>query len=323
MKWVSIISLAFVAVAACCLARAECAAVDRSYNGFEINSPGAYCLDHPYTEPRRFVISEGGEKGGNGPLAHISASDVDVNLRGFRLSAEAIGVSGIESGRSSGIITRIFLHNGTIKSRTSWGVRFIDAVRWDLDRSKEDFFELSARLPLVKPVEEKEYGEFLVGRQRLREAFPSTAHRLDNLAIESSATSINIRGGDNRVSNCNVRTLAYATAISLSGPGQVIENNTITVHLAPSRQHEAPIKLVMANNSIIRNNTIIIEGGDDSQPAISLIDSKNVVIENNKIIGTKVLYKIWDELPGQRSNVIERGNQFLPAWEKYVPERFR
>lgn len=64
----------------------------------------------------------------------------------------------------------------------------------------------------------------------------------------------------------------------------------------------AAIKLHAADNSIIRNNTIVVEGWvGNPDAAISLIDSRNVVIENNRIIAVEQLYKVWDERPDQRS----------------------
>lgn len=54
------------------------------------------------------------------------------------------------------------------------------------------------------------------------------------------------------------------------------------------------------------------------QAAISLIDSRNVVIENNRIIGVDRLYKVWDEQADQHSNVIERGNRFPTLWGRML-----
>lgn len=260
-------------------------------------------------------------------MGDIRTSNVVLNLEGHAIDAQERGVSGLSSGsRVESLIQRIAVRDGTIKSRTSWGIRFIDAFKWDLDTPKALFFISSAKLPYLRDVDEKNYQEFLATRRALKQHFPQTFHRLERLTVDSATVAIEIRGADNQVRDNVLTTREWPTAIDLSGPHQVIENNIITVHLAPAIQHQAPIKLVMADNSIIRNNTIIIEGSAPNGPqaAISLVDSKNVVIENNKIVGTKTLYKIWDEEPGQHSSVIlgqgDKANVFVPFWKRLLPQ---
>lgn len=161
---------------------------------------------------------------------------------------------------------------------------------------------------------------------KIRSNFPATGHRLLNLTIEVGAWGIHpkrrveqngiaIQGAGTKVRDSTTSD-AHA-GIYLFGPNQVIENNTIIFKGSSSVPSGVPIKLHAADNSIIRNNTIVVEGWvGNPDAAVSLIDSRNVVIENNRIIGVEQLYQVWDERPDQRSSVIERGNRFPPLWER-------
>jgi hypothetical protein len=79
----------------------------------------------------------------------------------------------------------------------------------------------------------------------------------------------------------------------------------------------APIRLSLGDGSIIRNNTIIVQSDGKNKPmaAIGLIDSRGVVIENNVIKGVDTLYRVWDEVPEQKTTVIERNNRFKKWWQ--------
>lgn len=84
--------------------------------------------------------------------------------------------------------------------------------------------------------------------------------------------------------------------IRLLGSMQLIENNIIIFHVVAAAPSAAPIKLRFASGSIIRNNLIIVEGRTSETPeaAINLIDSTDVVIENNQIFGVSKVWKDWD-----------------------------
>ena len=246
-------------------------------------------------------------------MGGIRNSDVDFDLLGHSIIAEAAGVSGIDSGNRLRMpLSSISVHNGSIQVREGWGIQFIDAVKWDIDSPKSSFFQFSEELPSLRATEETNYQNFLSARQALARNFPVTNHQLTNLSIDSSGRAINIRGAGNKIINNKIRVRGFFNGIYLSGPRQTIENNIIVVSIPPTASHGGPIKLAMANDSVIRNNTIIIEdGGDNPGAAINIVGSKSVVIENNKVIGTKTLFKIWDENADQKSEVIERGNTFL------------
>lgn len=280
---------------------------------FEITQSGQHCLKGSIKSSRVLVWTEKGEKSGSGSMGGIRASSVDFNLGGYSVVAEAAGVSGIDSGnRLRAPLRGISIHNGHIKVRDGWAIQFIDAIKWDVDRSKDSFFQFSNKLPSLYSTELANYHDFLNTRHALAGKFPVTSHQLVKLSINSSGRAINIRGAENRIIDNNIKVRDFFGGIYLSGPRQTIENNIIVISAPPTSSHGGPIKLAMADDSVIRNNTIIIEnGGGEPGAAINIIGSKNVVIESNKIIGTKILFKIWDENIEQKSNVIERGNIFL------------
>ncbi len=246
----------------------------------------------------------------------MGASRVTLDLQGHELFANALGEWGVSSGnKRRELVTHVTIKNGTIRSRTSWGIRFVDAFKWDLATPKDDFFTSSKRVPMLKDADEEEYLSFVALKKSLRTQFPRTNHHLEALHVSASYQSVEIRGAGNLIKACQIESTQHGVGIDVSGPDQIIENSTIIVQAEPGRR--APIVLKMADNSIIRNNTIVIEGwGDKPDAAISIIDSKNVVIENNKIIGVKQLYKIWDEEPDQKSSVVERGNEFASGWSR-------
>lgn len=184
---------------------------------------------------------------------------------------------------------------------------------------------------------------------KIRDNFPLTENTIDNVKVSAENIGVGIKGGGNIIRNSiiqigennvnwgtktpkqldaenegkptsQVRSWGGGTAsLYLFGPNQLIENNIIIFKgkTRTSRSSAAPIKIHAADGTIIRNNTIIIEssGEDIPQTAISIFDSKNVVIENNKIFGTKSVYKIWDE-EDKGSSVKETGTTFPPFWKK-------
>lgn len=284
----------------------------QTHEAFEITQPGRHCMKESITSHRVFIWTEGGEKSGNGSMGGIRVSGVSLDLLGRSVIAEAAGVSGIDSGnRLRQPLSNISVYNGSIRIRDGWAIQFIDPIKWDVDRPKKSFFQFSEKLPSLYDTEASEYQNFLTMRQALARDFPVTSHQVTGLNIDSSMRAIDIRGAGNRVIGNKIKVRDFFNGIYLSGPRQTIENNIIVVSTSPTEPHDGPIKLAMADDSVIRNNTIIIEGGGDNPgAAISIVGSKNVVIENNKIIGTKTLFKIWDEDADQKSNVIERGNTF-------------
>lgn len=292
----------------------------RTFDSFKISKPGQYCLTEDITSKRVFAIAEGGEMAANGPIGFLSAPNIGIDFQGHALIADSSGTWGLDAGDTSGrLITDITLRNGTIKSRTNGGVLLNGLFSFQLDSMILEYFAKSPKLANHSHFEKAIFKERLAWLKSPdeREPFPHTNYRLENLDIEANNwAGIEFKGAANTVRNSTI-TVHGVPGLVAWGSRQVIENNTFIFKGKPAAPNHAPIKLYLADNSIIRNNTFIIEGwGDKPDAAISIIDSKNVVIENNKIIGVKQLYKFWDEEPEQKSSVVERGNEFASGWSR-------
>ncbi|MFY9476247.1 MAG: right-handed parallel beta-helix repeat-containing protein [Aquabacterium sp.] len=288
------------------------------YDAFRIEKPGQYCLMENIIARRILAISEGGEKNRSGAIGWISTSDVNLDLKGHQIIAETAGMWAIDAGNNANeLIKNIAIRNGIIESKTSWGIQFINAFKWDLTTPKEEFFKTSQRVPRLRYIDEDDYKKFLAQKKQLQTIFPQTKHFIENLTINSFYRAVNIRGGGNTIKNCRIRINGHTTGIDLSGPNQIIEGNHITVKSEMGQG--APIVLKMADNSIIRNNVIVIEtGGGSTDAAINIIASKNVVIENNKIVGAKMIYKTNYNEFEKKSAVIERGNEFASNLDAFI-----
>src|SRR5207245_1502586 len=141
-------------------------------------------------------------------------------------------------------------------------------------------------------------------------------HLIENLKISAApinasiAVTIGIKGAANTIRGNTIEITDGQAGIYLYGPNQVIENNVIIFKGKAAVPSAAAIKLHLGDGSIIRNNIIVIDSGDGPevpQSAISLIDSKGVVIENNRVYGTSTLWKDWDGA----SSAMESGTTWL------------
>ncbi|RZI80389.1 MAG: right-handed parallel beta-helix repeat-containing protein [Rubrivivax sp.] len=330
-------------IGSCGPVAAQCHGIERNrsgdylganvYDTFIITTPGRYCLTQDITIGRKFVISEGGEQSNNTALAAVRASDVEIDLRGHSLVADALGtrVLDVENEEGKVSVARLTVHNGTLRSRSDTGVLashllgpYFGSIRSDFTLTFSD--NRAKRRNDVALLQDRVTEPLL----KIRNNFPATGYKLLNLTVDVGALGIHtrrrvwqsgiaIQGAGNQIRGSNITTNRAHAGIYLFGPNQVIENNTIIFKGSPSAPSGAPIKLHAADNSIIRNNTIVVEGWlGEPQAAISLIDSRNVVIENNRIIGVDRLYKVWDERPEQSSSVVERGNTFPNLWDRLL-----
>ena len=127
---------------------------------------------------------------------------------------------------------------------------------------------------------------------------------VEKLNIQAGYRGIVLGGGNNIIRNSTIEVDAH-TAIYMYGPNPIIENNTIIIHgkgkTNPNFKEDGikildgAIKLRDAKGGIIRNNRIIYKGGflgfGKAPVAINLLDSKDVLIENNTIEGFKALVR--------------------------------
>ena len=285
----------------------------------EITQAGQYCLTHDFTAPRFYIFAEGGEKTAHEPeILKIQASNVFIDLHGFTLYADNMGMGGVSSGYWKDTIANqnITIRNGTLKSRTRSGI-VVNMPRGSLLSDLKSIFKIPGSA-------EEEFEILLKTLPKNAFDYQRTEHRIESMKIEAdtindheiciSCKAIGIKGAANIIRNSTIEITDGHAAIYLFGPNQLIENNIIIFKGKAAVESAAAIKLHQADGTIIRNNDIIIESMGDEAPkaAISLIDSKDVVIENNRIYGINTLVKDWDE----KSSSIEKNNEFRSIFRR-------
>ena len=283
----------------------------------DITQPGEYCLTHDLKVPRMYVFSEGGERSATGSvMVDIRTSDVVLDLHGFVMSAEVLGMPGIRAWGEKEVPSRITIRHGSIKSRTDSAI-LLNAP----EASLLSDFKAMYKTPGYA---EDEFQKFLKSLPPSAKAYQKTENVVERLYIESGSTianysgffrkAIGMDGAANIIRNSTIEITDGHAAIYLFGPNQLIENNIIIFKGKAAVESAAAIKLHQADGTIIRNNDIIIESMGDEAPkaAISLIDSKDVVIENNRIYGINTLVKNWDE----KSSSIEKNNEFRSIFRR-------
>ena len=289
-----------------------------------ITQQGNYCLNQDIITPRAYDFE--GERGGGDNVLTIESSNVNINLQQKMIYGEERGTGAVTTSwhEKDTPYHHIAIYDGIVKSRTFRGIVIGNSfmVR-GFHSSFDDFIGEGEKTDLQFKFANKDWMEQSKKLIEIRNNFPLTEHRIENVKISAGDLAIAMKGGANIIKNNTIKVTDGGTAsIYLFGPNQLIENNIIIFKgkTRTSNSSAAPIKIHAADGTIIRNNTIIIEssGEDVPQTAISIFDSKNVVIENNQIFGTKSVYKIWDE-EDKDSSVIESGTTFPSFWKKPRP----
>lgn len=249
----------------------------------------------------------------------VKVGPAQINLQRHKLSSnqpdDAISISA----------PNISIVNGKLNVTGGYGIRF-NGSKYNRFTSLRSDYVGWQNADLRDSAYLEEIGALSGEARRL---FPHAGLQIDHIELHAGGrtvlpqragpilSAVAVQGGGNSIINSQITVRNGHIGIYLFGAGQRIEGNTIVFKCPGATPSAAPIKLHAADNSIIRDNTIVVDcWSAKPQAAISLIDSRNVVIENNRIIGVKQLYKIWDERSDQRSSVIERGNRFPSLWER-------
>jgi hypothetical protein len=264
-----------------------------------IGTPGKYCLAENIESPRQYGIN--GERHGSGqPVLDITASNADVDLQGHAIIANTSDMSGIRLfpldalGRPA---AHVSIRNGTVAARSSGAIRFA----FSQGSLRSDFLTMyQGNAGLADGAVSK--------LQRVTlDQYPLTEHVIDNVQVRANTgggarvgglVGIGMKGSHNIIRNSTIEITDGHAAIYLFGPGNVIENNTIIFRGHSAFESAAAIKLHQADGTVIRNNDIVIDTpmfGKAPAAAIALVDSKGVVIENNRLRGIKTLVKAWDD----------------------------
>ncbi|MEZ5658028.1 MAG: right-handed parallel beta-helix repeat-containing protein [Burkholderiaceae bacterium] len=131
---------------------------------------------------------------------------------------------------------------------------------------------------------------------RNRDWYIETDYLAHSLHVVAGEVGIRMMGRHNRISNSRIEVTDSKSAIYLFGPDNVIENNIIVFKGRGATPSAAPIKLHHGDRTIIRNNVIIIEGVDeDVRQAVSLIESRDVVLEGNRVYGAGPVVQAYGE----------------------------
>jgi hypothetical protein len=264
-----------------------------------IGMPGKFCLVENIESPRQYGI-EGEHHGSNQPVLDITTSNADVDLQGHAIIANTSDMSGIRlfpldaQGRPA---AHVSIHNGTVAARTNGAIRF----------AFSEGSLLSDFLTMYQG--DVELANFAVAKLKrfTVDQYPLTEHIIDKMKVRANTgggsgaggpVGIGMKGSHNIIRNSTIEITDGHAAIYLFGPGNVIENNTIIFRGQSAFESAAAIKLHQADGTIIRNNDIVIDApmfGKAPAAAIALVDSKGVVIENNRLRGIKTLVKAWDD----------------------------
>jgi hypothetical protein len=301
------------------------------YNDYDdaelITASGNHCLIGDLVSKPKFTFQwEGHPKTPRYMLAFASGGGV-LNLNGHSVLGETPGTDGIKNIRPG--VANIAIRNGRVVSATGSGIDLGGTVGLP-GRIVMDYYNGYLDISSLKGGDLFDFKRdaHLLGGVGDRLKFPAKNVQIDSVVVVAGQGS-NIAAGEDRfvngivlggagnvIRNSVIEVYSANGAITLFGPNQLIENNRIVFKGRAAYPNSAPIKLTLGDSSIIRNNTIVIEGAEGSpKSAISLTDSRNVIIENNKIEGVGAIYKAWDEYPGQRSSVQSKTNQLKAGRE--------
>ena len=268
-------------------------------------APGRYCLRADLHQRKLLDPRTGREMKtiGGDAIVLIGADDVSIDLDGHAIANEReLGYTLVrhyryEPGRGHfHAFVRSHIRNGSLRSPGSRGI----GIRLVSSRSNE---------PAARPPEgglAPAFGTPLripPGRTPT-DVFIDTGHLLEDLVVEAGSRAILLDGKNNVIRNSRI-VVHSATAIVAQGPGTLIENNLIEVHAdagmpagadgADGTRHAQTgfaILLIQADGAIVRNNEVRLVDGSGTAPlpaAIGLVESRDVVVEDNRMEGMQAL----------------------------------
>lgn len=243
----------------------------------DIWKPGDYCLTGDL-EQLWPATSQPHQRLPSSPLISIYSSGVFLDLKKHSLFSETpihFGVYKISSNRE--IFSAITIKNGRIETKEKPTVFMVET--WNLDNKKfgRNYSFASSHGDISK--------------------YKPTLFILENLIIKSNNHAIIMQGKRNVIRNCII--IGGSRTVNVYGPNLLFEGNTIISDMSESHigENESHVALYLedASDSIIRNNKIMMIGVTSlNSTAISLANSKNVLIEKNIVSGINKIYQIQD-----------------------------
>lgn len=281
-------------------------------NSVHIHMPGHYCLTQDVVQSSFLDIHAFTFKKPYGPLLDIrydprgehrnpktgqwernvplTDNDVfEVNLKGRWLKGKVNNLVGINN---YGVIRNVHVHHGVIdmpgNESPNVGVGLtsnVGEIRVPTEKFGVSIFQ--------SKFEDVAAAETVDGKPP---AYSPSNSIVEHLTIEAGWRGVEMGGAHNILRHNTIKVDGH-TAVFMAGPGSVIEDNTIVINgNGDAGPFDAPIKLRDAHGAIVRNNRIVYRGWFTKAPAaINLLDSTNVVIENNAVEGFKMLTRCKGE----------------------------
>ncbi|MGE0798120.1 MAG: right-handed parallel beta-helix repeat-containing protein [Lautropia sp.] len=248
-----------------------------------IGAAGIYCLSSNLTQRRvwDWHAASWQPNLGDVRIVRIGSDDVTLDLRQYTISNQwtphgmpLIDFHRGDPARAGFGHLRSTLRNGTLISPGPFGGG------------------IQLRFPGLLGTSDRGHPAKVPPDTALADVFPDTRHLIENLTIHAGRHAIVIDGRNNVIRN-NRLIVDGETAIIAIGPGTVIEDNDIEVRGqrrdvsadAGDRPRSYPIRLILADGAIVRNNRIRFAGAVPrvrGPAAIQLRQSQRVVAENNR-----------------------------------------
>ena len=239
-----------------------------------------------------------GEPGGSGPLVELDGSDIVLDLKGHALRSNRAGTA--VSAGVWGMLQEPKRRNYTFRNGIiDVGSDGISMTGWQYAGQRQNYRPGPAQIDTAL----LRYGP------NFRE-FGDTNILLENLTIKSGGLAAYLVGRNNVIRQCRIEVEGHEAVALFGANNQLIDNEIVVKRTkSPPPPHNPPARFNIgsyhseyaaiwirdAPGLIIRGNKITIEGSSNSKEAILLINSPNVIIENNEVTGADKLYTALDE----------------------------
>lgn len=273
----------------------------RSGQNLALSGPAHFCLEQDIVRNVGFAALLG-EPGGSGPLVELANGAIVFDLNGHALRSDRAGVAieGYVGGKTHQTPARNFTFRNGIIDVSGSG---ISLTGWQYVGNRHTY--------RLGPVQ---IGRAISWYGPQFRKFDDTNILLENLTIKSGSLAAYLVGRNNIIRHCRIEVEGHE-AIALFGANTQLIDNEIIVkrRLSPPKTDNsmpelgtyyaeyAAIWIRDAPGAIIRGNKITIEGFSNAKEAILLINSPDVVIENNDITGSDKLYTALDEQSSARA----------------------
>jgi Right handed beta helix region len=288
--------------------------------GQYVTGSGRTCLIHDLTQRRGFTLSESlthvvtSPRWSEGVLRFLQAENLTIDMRGHLVSTDPFkDLTGVVSSGATDEAGRVrhVVRNGVVVTSgpKSIGVFMVEPLlsRWadpktmafpkghDTENEPFDFaqkFKFGAKTKTVNGYPER--AQYVV----------------ESMKIYSQGRAVVMAGVGNELRDSEIH-VDGDTAVTLYGPGTVVEGNTFYVYLSKETMSSpdrlpAILKLRDAHGAVIRNNRFIVKSvlPFSGQVAINLLESTDVVIEGNELVGVQQLVR-----KDAMSSTVERDNR--------------